>query len=400
MTAATPTRRTVPTPTIVGAALASVLVPLNSTMLAVALSDVARDFDITKGRASVLVTVYLAAMLLGQPLAGRLGDTVGVRRLATIAVAGFGACSIGALLATTFPLLVAMRALQAAFAAALAPSVQAILRHVVPPDERGRAFGVQSSVTAIGAAMGPIVGGLATAAGGWRAIFAVNLPIVAVVLVSLRRHVTADVDRTARGRRTTGRAGGRIAGAVFVAACATQALTAFAQYALLLAVPIVLDARGWGAAAIGAGLGLLTIGMVVTGPPGGRLGDAFGRRAPVVAGLVVALVPVACAAAAGDGAASWLVLVTVLVFGLGLGVVMPGVTTAGMDAAPEARVGAAAGVLSASRYVGSIVATLVLAGLVDDDGAGLSSMLVICAIALGAGLVAASRLPGPQRASI
>ena len=93
------TEHAVPAITIAGIALASALVPLNSTMIAVALPNVARDFDISKSHASILITLYLIAMLVGQPLAGRLGDALGARRLATIAVVGFGACSIAAMLA-------------------------------------------------------------------------------------------------------------------------------------------------------------------------------------------------------------------------------------------------------------------------------------------------------------
>ena len=58
-----------------------------------------------------------------------------------------------------------------------------MLREVVPDAERGRAFGVQGSVLGVGAGLGPVIGGLATAAFGWRAIFGVNLPVVLAVLV-------------------------------------------------------------------------------------------------------------------------------------------------------------------------------------------------------------------------
>ena len=171
--------------TIVGIALASTLVPLNSTMIAVALPTLADEFDITKGRAGVLVTVYLVAMLVGQPTAGRIADRIGARRLAIIAVTGFGLCSAAAMFASTFAMLVAIRAGQAVFASALSPSVQALVRKVTDADTRGRAFGLQGSVIGAGAGLGPVVGGLLLAAFGWRAIFAINLPIVIVVLIVL-----------------------------------------------------------------------------------------------------------------------------------------------------------------------------------------------------------------------
>lgn len=383
----------VPTVTIVGIGLASALVPLNSTMIAVALPDIARHFDIATGHASLLITLYLGAMLLGQPVAGRLADAVGARRLATVATTGFGVCSAGAMVAGSFPVLVALRTLQALFASALMPSVQSMLRALVPVRERGRAFGVQGSVIGAGAGLGPVVGGLATAAWGWRAIFGVNLPVVLAVLYVLRTHLPPTPAIHATAPVTSG-GSARLFNAVFGSAFAVQALSTVAQYSLVLAVPIVLDGRGWSSASIGVVLSFLTLGMVLVGPLGGRLGDVRGRRWPVVAGVAATLGAVTVAAADGDDVASSLIVVTLLVFGLGYGVASPSIQTAGIEAAPPGRVGAAAGLLSASRYVGSITSTLVLASVVHDDGRGLTTMLVVSAVSLAAALVAASRLPG------
>ena len=384
----------VPAATIAGIALASALVPLNSTMIAVALPEISRDFDISKGQASVLITLYLVAMLVGQPLAGRLCDMVGARRLATIAVTGFGIFSAAAMVAGAFWLLVTLRGVQALFASALVPSVQAMLRDIVPEAQRGRAFGVQGSVLGVGAGLGPVIGGLATAAFGWRAIFGVNLPVVLAVLYVLRRRVVAVTRLAADHPREAGGDHGRLFNRVFGAAFSTQALSTFAQYALLLAVPIVLDTRGWNAASVGVALSFLTLGMVVTGPYGGRLGDVRGRRRPVVLGLTVAIGAVAASAIAGDQVSSALLIVTLLLFGIGLGVATPSVMTAGIEAAPEGRVGSAAGLLSASRYVGSIASTLVLASVVGDDASGLDTLLIVSAASLALSLVVAGRLPG------
>jgi DHA2 family methylenomycin A resistance protein-like MFS transporter len=295
-----------------------------------------------------------------------------------------------------FSLLVALRALQAVFASALVPSVQAMLRETVPDHERGRAFGLQGSVLGIGAGLGPVIGGLATAAFGWRAIFGVNVPVVLAVLYVLQWRVAPSVPPATHAATIATGDVSRIFNRVFSAAFSTQALSTFAQYALLLAVPIVLDSRGWGAAPIGVALSVLTLGMVVTGPYGGRLGDAHGRRRPVVIGLAVAVAAVFVCAVAGDGVPSAVLVVSLLLFGLGLGVAIPSVLTAGIEAAPVARVGSAAGLLSASRYVGSIASTLVLASVVGDDGSGLALLLGLCVILLLVSVVVARQLPGAR----
>ena len=68
--------------------------------------------------------------------------------------------------------------------------------------------------------------------------------------------------------------------------------------------------------------------------------------------------------------------------------------TAGIEAAPESRVGLAAGVLSAGRYVGSIIASVLLGLVVADDGDGVRTTLIVSAIALIASLLAAANFPG------
>ena len=388
--------------TIVGIALASALVPLNSTMIAVALPTLADEFDITKGHAAILITVYLVAMLVGQPTAGRIADHVGARRLALVAVAGFGVCSAAAMFAGTFAVLVAVRAGQAVFASALSPSVQALLRKVTDSDSRGRAFGLQGSVIGVGAGLGPALGGLLLAGFGWRALFAVNLPIVVVVLIVLSRSVPDTVDRLDASPTTGSEAGSAVelsetepplANATFVAAFSTQALTVLAQYALLLIAPMLLDDRGWSSGEVGFAVTALTLGMIVMSPIGGRLGDEWGRRRPVMLGLAAATLAVAASAVFGSDVASALLIATLLGFGLGYGIASPSILTAGIEAAPERRVGLAAGLLSMSRYVGSIIASVLLTIVVTDDAEGVGTMLVLSTVALGISLVTASRLP-------
>lgn len=401
MTETAPAPTSASTATVIGIALAAVLVPLNSTMIAVALPRLAREFGIEKAHASVLVTVYLTAMLVGQPIAGRLGDRIGVRRLATISVVGFGVFSGLSMFAGSFAVLVACRAGQAVFASAIMPSVQAMLRMITTPADRGRAFGVQGSVVGVAAGLGPVIGGVLLSTLGWRAIFGVNIPIVLVVLSVLRRTVPISVDRSSTSP-TSDPSGPRerVANPVFVAAFSTQALATFAQYGLLLLTPMLLDDRGWGSASVGGALSLLTVGLIVTSPPGGRLGDLRGRRFPVLVGLAVAAVAVATSAAFGDSTASAVLLVSLLIFGLGLGLAAPGIQTAGIEAAPERRIGFASGLLSASRYVGSIAASILLTLLVNDTGGGAGTMLALCTVALLLGVGTACKLPGLRVASV
>ena len=383
--------------TIVGIALASALVPLNSTMVAVALPQLARAFGIGRGRAGVLITVYLVAMLIGQPLSGRVSDAFGNKRVVLLSLVGFAACSTGAALAPTFVWLVGARGLQAVFASALAPSVQSMLLSVTEPSERGHAFGILGSVIGVGAASGPIVGGALLGLFGWKAIFFANLPVVAVTLVVLASVKAPRIDAAPPADASTSIASGtprhHLREPAYVAAIATQALANLGQYSLLLVAPLALDHRGWGAGATGLALSALTVGLIVMGPPGGRYGDQVGAKRAVTRGLFVSAFGAATLVPFGIGVPPVMLIVALALFGTGLGFASPSITAAGLGAVSLQRTGVAAGLLSASRYVGSIIASVMLSTFVADDGSGARVMFVAAGVALVLAVAAARWLP-------
>ena len=378
---------------VIGIAVAAGLVPLNSTMIAVALPDIADDFGASAGRVSVLVTVYLLAMLVGQPVAGRVVDRLGSRSTVTAALLGISLTSLLAGASPNLTLLVAARGLQAVFAAALVPGVQSMLRAASPPAERGRTFGILGSVIAVGAAAGPIVGGAAIEVAGWPAMFLVNIPIAAAALLALRR--TDPGPAPEADDPTTSVAHGMVANPVFVASFAAQALSTQGQYALLLLAPVLLAAQGWGAGTTGLALSALTIGMIVTGPPGGRWGDRRGRRAPVVGGLAVAAAAIAVVAAGAPSIAPIVLVGALAVFGLGIGFSVPSMMTAALESVREERTASAAGVFATSRYVGSITASIAIAALVTGEAAGSRVVLVGATATMVLACLVAGRLPGP-----
>jgi MFS family permease len=379
---------------LAGIAGGAALVPLNSTMIAVALPRIADDFDITVGRASLLVTVYLVAMLVGQPLAGRLGDVVGHRRIVRVALVGFAAMSVAGAVAPSFAILVAARVGQAAFGAAIGPGVQSVLRTVTQPQDRGRTFGFFGSIIGIGAAAGPVVGGALTQAFGWPAIMLVNLPIVVWALIAA----------PAEPGRSTSTAEARVAAGpswwnrVFLACFALQALTTVGQYMLLLITPVILEARGWSSAPIGLILSTLTLGLIVMGPVGGRSGDLRGRRWPVAIGVAVTMVAIAVSALAGPSLHVAALLAVLTASGLGLGFAIPSVMTSALESVDERRTGAASGVLSMSRYVGSISTSLLVSAWISDDGGGVGRALWVATAASAVGLLCAALLPSRSAA--
>jgi MFS family permease len=140
--------------------LGAMLVPLNSTMIAVALPRLIADFGSELSSAGWLVTGYLIAMASLQPVAGKLGDRLGRRMLVLAGLGWFGLSSLGAGLAPNLPLLIAFRIQQAVAGAVIFPNGIALLRATAPPGRLGRRLGLVMGALPLAAAVGPLVAGL------------------------------------------------------------------------------------------------------------------------------------------------------------------------------------------------------------------------------------------------
>lgn len=360
--------------------------PLNSTMIAVGLPTLADDLGVERSAAAVLVTAYLAAMLLCQPVGGRLGDRHGNRQVLRIALVGFVLTSVAAGVAPTFGSLLVARCAQAVFGAALIPNAQAILRAVVAPRRHGRAFGFVGTGIGAGAAVGPVLGGVLADGAGWRGIFFVNVPLGLLALVLLARAPRATVE--AAGGRGRGMAFGLLSAGSFRAACLSQSASTFSLYTVLLVLPLLLAERGWAATTVGLATASLTAGLLVLGPVGGSLGDRHGRRRPIVAGLAVVVAGCGILALGANAEDATALVLGPLVMGAGLGFAGASLQAAAMQAVPPAVTGSAAGLFSASRYVGSIAGSLAISASGVTGSATAQGVLVATIVAAAVATVA------------
>jgi DHA2 family methylenomycin A resistance protein-like MFS transporter len=163
----------------------------------------------------------------------------------------------------------------------------------------------------------------------------------------------------------------------FWASVATQALSNFGQYLLLFMVPAVLDAQNWSSRSEGYVLTAMTTMLIVTGPIGGRMADRTGRARPMLGGYALAAVGMAALVPFGKDTTALTFVITLAIFGTGYGLAGPPLNAAAIEAVTADRTGVAAGVLSASRYIGSIVSTILISSLVADDASGSTMMFVI-----------------------
>ncbi|WP_042398742.1 MFS transporter [Streptacidiphilus carbonis] len=176
-----------------GLALAVILtcqlmVILDATVVSIALPGIQRTLHFSPAGLSWVQNIYLLAfgglLLLG----GRAGDILGRRRLLTGGIALFTLASLLGGLATTPTMLLIARAAQGVGAAVAAPSTLALIISTYQDTERrARAIGLYSSMSAGGAAVGMIVGGVLTSAFSWRSVMFINIPFgLAVVLLAPR----------------------------------------------------------------------------------------------------------------------------------------------------------------------------------------------------------------------
>jgi EmrB/QacA subfamily drug resistance transporter len=183
--------------------LAGFMSLLDVSIVNVALPSIQRDLGASTGTVQWVVSGYALAFGLALVPAGRLGDTLGRRRMFLIALSAFVVTSALSGAAPTAWLLVSARLLQGVAGGMLAPQNSALIQDLFRGAERGKAFGILGATIGLSTAAGPVVGGLILAAftgpDGWRWIFYVNVPIGLVALVLAARLVPSTSGGGLRG---------------------------------------------------------------------------------------------------------------------------------------------------------------------------------------------------------
>jgi EmrB/QacA subfamily drug resistance transporter len=157
--------------------LSTLLAALGTSIANVALPTLTQAFVASFQAVQWVVLAYLLAVTTLIVSVGRLGDLIGRRRLLRAGIALFTLASIGCGVAPALGWLIAARAVQGLGAAILLALALAFVGEVVPPERTGSAMGLLGTMSAIGTALGPSLGGLLVAGPGWRAIFLLQAPL-------------------------------------------------------------------------------------------------------------------------------------------------------------------------------------------------------------------------------
>ena len=190
---------TAPTPSIrwilASLSLSMLLASIGTSIANVSLPTLAQAFDASFQQVQWVVIAYLVAITTVIASVGRLGDMTGRRRLLLIGVGLFTVASVLCGVAHTLWLLIAGRAAQGLGAAIMMALTMAFVGETVPKSQVGSAMGLLGTMSAIGTALGPSLGGMLISEFGWQTIFLINLPLGLLIFLLAHRFLPVDPSR-------------------------------------------------------------------------------------------------------------------------------------------------------------------------------------------------------------
>lgn len=177
--------------------LALLMGSIDQTIVATALPRLQRDLHTTVNWSGWTITAYSLGAVLTLPVAGRIADLFGRKKVFLICVVIFTVSSLACGMANSIYVLVPLRAIQAIGGGAFMPSAAGIVSENFGKD-RDRAIGMFTSIFPLGAIIGPVLGGILTQDWTWRAIFLINVPIGALLMILGLKILPASAPRIAK----------------------------------------------------------------------------------------------------------------------------------------------------------------------------------------------------------
>lgn len=363
-------------------AASMLLASLGTSIANVALPTLSEAFSAPFSQVQAVVVAYLAALTVTVILAGRLGDRFGLKRML---IAGLALFLIASLLCATAPdliWLISARLLQGAGAAFLMTLSMALMRETAGADRLGRAMGLLGTVSALGTALGPSLGGLLIPTGGWRAIFWVQVPLAALALV-----LALALLPNATGKRKTNPVSLlSVLNHALIPNLAINVLVAAVMMTTLVVGPFYLGLKlGLTGAEIGFVMAAGPVISILSGIPSGRLVDRMGSASVLSIGLMLL--------AAGSLALAFLPnLFGVTGYLLPVAVLTPGYqlfqaanNTAALSDVPAVQRGTVSGVLNLSRNLG-LIAGASLMGMIFASATGTRDLPHASPVAIAEGM--------------
>lgn len=354
-------------PIVATLALSVLLASLGTSIANIALPTIADAFTAPFDHVQWVIVSYLAALTVSAVFVGRLGDRYGFK---CMHLAGLGLFSMASLLCGIAPdlwVLVGGRAFQGIGAAFLMTLTMALARESAGEERTGRVMGMLGTMSALGTALGPSLGGVLIPVAGWQAVFLVQVPVAVLTLILAFVALPPD---TASAKKDSVEGYPAAWERALLSNLSVNLLVAAVMMATLVVGPFYLG-RGLGLSALSIGL-VMSFGpliSILSGIPSGRAVDVWGTRRILALGLMLlaagafmlALLPMK------TGVAGYVVAIAVLTPGYQL--FQAANNTQVLTNVPKERRGVISGLLGLSRNLGLIVGASVM-GAVFAWGAG------------------------------
>ena len=401
-------------------ALATFLLTLEDTAVAVGLPSIGRDLGFGVSGLEWVVNVYSLAIAAFVLAGGTLADRVGRGRMFLMGLGIFTLASLAAGASGSGVELIVARSVQGIGAALMGPAALAIIATSFPRSQRGAVLGIWAGVSSAALALGPLTGAALTQQLGWSWIFWVNVPLGVAAWIVGARVLDVEAPSQAGVGRIDG--AGLLLGAgaiVFGVFSLTEAasygwrspliVAAEAFAAFLLAAFVVRErrcahamidlslfadrsfaganvvtllstavmcsifffvslylqmVRGYSPIETGLAFLPMTLLIVAGAPLAGRLSDRVGPRLPVTSGLLILAAGLGALSQLGTETSSLLTLSGLAVVGVGVSLITTPATAAALDGASDEAQAMAAGILNTFRVVGLAVGIAAMGAIV------------------------------------
>lgn len=363
-------------------ALAMLLASLGTSIANIALPTLAEAFSVPFAQARAIIVAYLAALTISVLVAGGLGDRHGLKPTLVAGLCLFAAASLLCAVTPSLRLLIGARVLQGIGAAFLMTLAMALMRQTANAARIGRAMGLLGTVSALGTALGPSLGGLLIPLTGWRGIFWAQVPLALLALVLAVTTLPRDT-----GNRKTASAS--------LWSAMDRGLVPILLVNLMVAA-VMMTTLVVGPFYLGLGLGLETshVGFVMAlgpvlsilgGAPSGRLVDSWGSGRILTLGLLLLTAGAFLLAFLPNRMGVVGYALSILVLTPGYQLFQAANTTAALSDVPRDRQGMVSGLLNLSRNLG-LIAGASLMGAVFAFGVGTDEFTTATVPAIAAGM--------------
>ncbi|MFW1815042.1 MFS transporter [Acinetobacter guillouiae] len=357
--------------------LSMLLASLGTSIANIALPTLAEVFLLPFIQVQAVVIGYLISLTITVVIAGRLGDRYGCKSMLIVGLIIFSLASLLCSIAPSLWILVAARSFQGIGAAFLMTLAMALTRQTVSKSQLGRAMGMLGTISALGTALGPVLGGFLIVVSGWQSIFGLQFILAGIAIILARVLLPNDYIKKQIPALTSLQTDQNITPNLMV-----NLLVAAVMMTTLVIGPFYLS-LGLNLDQIQVGL-IMGIGPVVailSGIPSGRLVDRWGSRYIVTIGLIFLIIGSSMLAILPKlmGISGYIMPIIILTSGYQL--FQAANNTMTLADVPKARQGMVSGLLSLSRNMGLIIGASVM-GAIFSFGVGTNQLTHATALAI------------------